>query len=530
MWKRIKSFFRENDYFAISFTFRYKKEDKFSTWQGGIITFIIIAIYLFFGIYYFIPFIRKKNFTIFYNTINLKGTSSIKIKMDSSEIKIGLECGIQQEEELNKYLNFSVIYYTKKTNDSGTFPIGKVDIYSVDETSKIYEINGTYGDDTFQYIEISLNSKNNTSDYINKIDRFLFENDCKLEFHYTDYSIDYNKFEEPFNKFNNEIFLQLNPYFCVKMNVFFMEQILANDNDLLFEYKDEEIKRTIFSRSEQYFLYKGNNNTKEENRPKDYESYGKIYLRADSKKVEIKRKYQTFFEFWADTFSFWNALIAVIAFILNSFYKFYAFHFIGNEIFFFKEKKSNNLNFSEKNKEIKRLMDITKVKESKSILKYNLTNIEKNNENINQTLNNLREGDKNENNNSQKIIKYSFNFYEIPLVIKWLKIFRCIQICKYQKLINKINLYSKAKNIMKEKLNIVVYIKNMLYLDTFKKRIKNEDKDYILEFLGMPITSPVQSEINEENSNINNNIFLKSSLGKFGTDNLKLSNIKKEEN
>ena len=118
MWKRIKSFFRENDYFAISFTFRYKKEDKFSTWQGGIITFIIIAIYLFFGIYYFIPFIRKKNFTIFYNTINLKGTSPITINMDSSEIKIGLECGIQQEEELNKYLNFSVIYYIKKTNDS----------------------------------------------------------------------------------------------------------------------------------------------------------------------------------------------------------------------------------------------------------------------------------------------------------------------------------------------------------------------------------------------------------------------------
>ena len=97
MRKRIKIFFRENDSFAISFTFRYKKEDKFSTWQGGIITIIIIAIYLFFGIYYFIPFIRKKNFTLFYNTINLETASPIMLDIGTSKIEIGLECGNQQE-------------------------------------------------------------------------------------------------------------------------------------------------------------------------------------------------------------------------------------------------------------------------------------------------------------------------------------------------------------------------------------------------------------------------------------------------
>ena len=68
MWKRTKNFFRESDAFGISFTFRYKKENNFATWQGGVITFLIIAMYLFFGIYYFIPFVRKKNFTLFYIT------------------------------------------------------------------------------------------------------------------------------------------------------------------------------------------------------------------------------------------------------------------------------------------------------------------------------------------------------------------------------------------------------------------------------------------------------------------------------
>ena len=178
-------------------------------------------------------------------------------------------------------------------------------------------------------------------------------------------------------------------------------------------------------------------------------------------------------------------------------------------------------------------MDITKTKtkDYERASTNNIRNIEKNNDEIiNQTVNELKVEDKIANFDNQKITKYSFNFYEIPVIIKWLKLFRCINICKCQKLMNKMNLYSKAKNIMKEKLNIVVYIKNMLYLDTFKKKIKNEDKDYILQFLGMPITSPVQSEINEENSNINNNIYLKSSMMKSDIKNsLKSSNIKKTE-
>ena len=540
MLKRTKNFFRESDAFGISFTFRYKRENNFATWQGGVLTFLIIAMYLFFGIYYFIPFVRKKNYTIYYNTISVPETKKYKLDIDISPFKFELECRSQQE-EIKRYLDFKASYYYKETNDSGTFIIEKVDFKLVNSTlqnenndKKNYTISDRYGGKEFKYFEISLNSKE--SQNISEIDKLLLENDCKLEFHYNDYSIDYDKLEKPLEKYENEFFLQLNPYFCVKVNTFFMKQTLANDHDILFEFEDDEINTNIFSRTEQYFVYKGNYDKNEEYRSEDYESYAKIYIRADPRKVQIKRKYQTFFEFWADTFSFWNALVAIIAFILNSFYKFYAFYYIGNEIFFFKEKENkeiNHLNYSEKNKEIKRLMDITKTKtkDYERSSTNNIRNIEKNNdENINQTNYDLKVEDKVANFDNQKITKYSFNFYEIPVIIKWLKLFRCINICKCQKLMNKMNLYSKAKNIMKEKLNIVVYIKNMLYLDTFKKKIKNEDKDYILQFLGMPIKSPAQSEINEENSNINNNIYLKSSMMKSDIKNsLKSSNIKKTE-
>ena len=540
MWKRTKNFFRESDAFGISFTFRYKRENNFATWQGGVLTFLIIAMYLFFGIYYFIPFVRKKNYTIYYNTISVRETKEYMLDIDISPFKFELECRSQQE-EIKRYLDFKASYYYKETNDSGTFIIEKVDFKLVNSTlqnenndKKNYTISDRYGGKEFKYFEISLNSKESKN--ISEIDKLLLENDCKLEFHYNDYSIDYDKLEKPLEKYENEFFLQLNPYFCVKVNIFFMKQTLANDHDILFEFEDDEINTNIFSRNEQYFVYKGNYDTKKEKLPKDYDTYAKIYIRADAREVKIKRKYQTFFEFWADTFSFWNALFAIVAFILNSFYKFYAFYYIGNEIFFFKEKENkeiNHLNYSEKNKEIKRLMDITKTKtkDYERSSTNNIRNIEKNNdENINQTNYDLKVEDKIANFDNQKITKYSFNFYEIPVIIKWLKLFRCINICKCQKLMNKMNLYSKAKNIMKEKLNIVVYIKNMLYLDTFKKKIKNEDKDYILQFLGMPIKSPAQSEINEENSNINNNIYLKSSMMKSDIKNsLKSSNIKKTE-
>ena len=61
----------------------------------------------------------------------------------------------------------------------------------------------------------------------------------------------------------------------------------------------------------------------------------------------------------------------------------------------------------------------------------------------------------------------------------------------------------------------------MLYLDTFKKKISYEDKEYILKFLDIPLISSVQSEIGKYNTN--NNIYFKSSIyGKSETDILKL--------
>jgi len=505
----ILNFIKEIDIFAISISFRYSKDDdKYSTIFGGIITLLIIATYITFGIIYFIPFVNKENFTLFYNTINLPYADPILLDSNNSFLAIGLECGNQQEKELNKYLDFKVIYYYKQTNKYGTFTKEKEEIpliyknnsnlLSINDLNKV--IKGRYGDPEFRYIEISLNIKENMSKNINEIDKILLKNDCKLEFHYTDYTINYNKVEEPFKKFKNEIFSQLNPFFCLKMNTFFMKQTLSNDNDLLFQYKDEDISKYLFSRSEQYFLYKGNNNTKEENRPKDYESYAKIYLRADSRTVEIKRKYQSLFEFWADTFSFWDGMVAIISFVLNSFYKFYAFYNIGNEIFFRESEDLTKLNISKKSEELKKIKDII-AKCNKNIIKENETltnsNLIKSNVNI------FNEEEKN---NNQNEMNYSFWFFEVPMLIRYFSCLKFVKICKFQSLKNKESLYSLQKEIMKKKLDVALYIKNMLYLNELKNKedIDTEkNKENSLKFLDKYNISSIHDRIKngEENNN-----------------------------
>ena len=513
MREKIKNFIKAIDFLGPPISFRYKKdEDKYSSILGGVISLLFILCYIGFGIIYFIQYVRMNKYNLIYNIINLPKADTV-ILNSSNLFYIGLECGNQQEKELNKYLDFKVIYYVKGKNKYGTFTKEKEEIplISTNNTNntnntnllsinKLYKtIKGKYGDSIFQYIEISLNIKKDMTEYINEIDKILFKNDCKLELHYTDYTLDYN-IKKPLKEFKNEIFLQLNPFFCLKMNTFFMKQTLSNENDFLLKNKVEDTNKYIFSRSEQYFLYKGNNNTKKENRPKDYESYAKIYLRADSKRVEIKRKYETIFEFWADAFSLFDGLISISAFIFNSFYKFYIFYNIGNEIFFNKDN-IHNLNFFQKREELKKMRDIIDKninKENESISNRNL---------LQRTEITLNEEEK----SNEKTINYSVKFYEVPMFIKYFNYLKLIRKCKCQNLKRKEALYSLQKDIIKRKLDISFYLKKMIYLDKLENKSNDSEdsKKNIFELLGKCKVSPEKHNIKSKRENIFNNNSLK---------------------
>ena len=97
--KIIKDFLRRIDVFGVTFNFKYKSKDKYSTSIGGLFVFLFSILACYMGIYYFIPFYQRKNFTTLYYTMNLNYTETIKLKEANAAFSIGLSC--DEKEGLN---------------------------------------------------------------------------------------------------------------------------------------------------------------------------------------------------------------------------------------------------------------------------------------------------------------------------------------------------------------------------------------------------------------------------------------------
>ena len=113
----------------------------------------------------------------------------------------------------------------------------------------------------------------------------FFKNDCKLQIVYPDITIDLNNYKDPLKSYLNEVFIQLNPTLYIKRNMFFMNQYLMDDDDILFEIFNEvgySFITSLFSKYEEYSLYLGLNRSI--TNPPEKIKYAKLYMRADTKK------------------------------------------------------------------------------------------------------------------------------------------------------------------------------------------------------------------------------------------------------
>ena len=217
---------------------------------------------------------------------------------------------------------------------------------------------GIYTDEVFIYYEFSVVSKNDSVDLFQKIDKYLTEQDCRLELYYTDVTIDLDNYKEPIKPYINSVFIQLNPTLFLKMNVYFKNQYFNNDNFLLFVFDEEEETtiHTLFSRVEDYSLYKGLDRGVA--LPNDNTKYANIYIRADTSKTTIKRKYQKVMEFYADYSSLLISLYRVLYIIFCFVNRFYADHSLAKQIFFFKEAENRHFDINRKSIQIKNLIKI----------------------------------------------------------------------------------------------------------------------------------------------------------------------------
>ena len=385
--KTIKNFFTALDIFGVTYGFRYKDKEKFQTAVGGFFVLLFFALVLGMGIYYFIPFINRKNYTIVYYTMNLAATEEVNLFASESNFAVGLTCENNDKEyrKINElfYLKSRYVLYIKSRD--GTY---RKDATNLDTHKCTYDdfynkynknmdylgvsnfdcvkdkdvsIQGIFSDQVFSYYEFSVVTYNQSEELIKEAERFLFHNDCKLQFVYTDIIIDLDNYEKPETQYLNELFIQLNPTLFIKRNIYFMNQYFTNDDYLMFNFEEgdeaAEIK-PLYSRYEEYALYKGLDRIS--NQPDEFDYFTKIYIRAELKRTIIKRKYQKFMEFYADASSLLVAIYEILVIIFNYIDTFYAHHSLAQIIFFFKElENEDSFNVNKKKSKIQEILYVT---------------------------------------------------------------------------------------------------------------------------------------------------------------------------
>ena len=287
-----------------------------------------------------------------------------------------------------------------------------------------------------------------------------------------------------------------------------MNYHLYDDNHILHidRKEDKQDIKTGLSRVEDYSLYKGLNRTFK--KVEDYEAYAKIYIRADNKKIEIKRRYQDFMEYYADSSCLLLNIFWILGKIIAYYDKIKANHSISKKLFYFEGIKGNKF------QELKKIKDFIELKrESETKDNINISNdserpgqnskdksnIQYKKEMTKQLMDNF---EKKFNNKNNQFIDFStYNILEMLLSFK-------ICICKTKKLKLKVDLIRQARKVIKDKLDIVYYIRNMIKLELTNK-LKPENKE-IFDFLSRPIFYLNQSKQRKKSktdndSNITNN-------------------------
>ena len=296
-----------------------------------------------------------------------------------------------------------------------------------------------------------------------------------------------------------------------------MNQYLYDDDELITVFDEEQKPKqmeTLFSRYDEYSLYLGLD--RENNKPLSVTDYAKIYIRADTKKTDIRRTYQKLTEFYADASSlliaFYDFMTLIISFITN----FYAEQAVIKKLFIFKEMDDKYFHFSKKSQKIHELVTLTnedinlqfdqaettkrQFKRTKSYmsLRKNARNYTYQNNNHISNIKNMETIDKedhenkseNGNNLKQKTIVFSFNICEALTTM----LFPC---CLAGQLKTKNQLNENAISILYNKLNVILYVRNTILFDIFNTTIIDEKKRDIINFLSRPILSNKKNNIEQ---------------------------------
>lgn len=370
MIKKVKKILKNFDYFAVRINFHYNSKKRYHSVTGGLIFFLFILSSLIYIFLHLSAFINRKNISIIYYDSQINGTDIINFDKYNLSFAFGLEC-----ENYEKYFsNLDEIYnififslkYVKTTRDNNNFiktkesisfhKCNKSDFYNnFNETYEILGLNnyycpdnkshlikGFYRFENFFYYEITISAKNLSYSLYEKI---FSDGNCKFSFYFTEFSININNFYHPFSKQIHQKFSQLTPVEFIKKDIFFILNKFDSYEGLLFD--SSKLNFFIsFSKENDYVNYKGKKRF--ESKIEDYEKFAKFYLKADSKRIEIVRKYMKINEFFAEMLSLFSGILFLLRILVGMLNNFYAYNSIMKKIFLFKTEHEFKLRRSNK--------------------------------------------------------------------------------------------------------------------------------------------------------------------------------------
>ena len=529
----------EYDIFAVHFNFKYDRSDRYSSIFSFVISFIYITFSFYFIIYYLIPFIYRENYEFVKYSMTYFDPSIqyfIKSKIDFAyrlncnnyilidhlfQLNIRLEY-IHQINEIG-FPNIEEIFTYDCTYDNDTkhFKNVKGSQYKCFDLNNL-EIN----DKTFiDNYKIVLSLKETYIQNFSYINDYLLDNDCKIELAFIDKDILLNEHADPIKPVKSSIFLELNPYSIAEMNLYFTKmQIKDKDNLFLIREEGKIRETTAFSRAEKYYNYRGNYLTRQKRKriDIDYKTYAKILIKSESGISVIERKYQNLWEFIGVLSSVLIAFYTVLDFIISIYNKFDFYHSLSKKVFFFTDVKDEHLIYFPNNHKIinlkNKMKDINDSNNNditfyENIIKSNIKNsmilsqksVDRKSTEIDQNSKiNFYIPQNTEKTTTEKAsskpeeIEFSFNIFEI-LFNKF-----CCCGCYTKRnfqIRRKIN--NKAKEILYDKLDIALYIKNIMLLALVKKILLGDENEAIIKFLSRPVLS-LKENNNLQNENYNN--------------------------
>jgi hypothetical protein len=361
--------FKNLDYFGVQLNFQYDNKQKFRSVFGGVTFFCFFVFAMTFTFLNFKNFSNRTMMNLVFNENYSEKAPEIRPLDYSMQYAVGLEVGNPSKLPLlYQYIDIHFISVTlqkingtviksKKLlnmtkctkelffniNEAGFNSLGLQNYFCPDLTN--FSIQGIWTEEIFKYFEFVTFLKpeiytNNNLTLLNEARKLFIDYEIKSSLYYIDTSITVSDYSNPINKFFNSIFIVCDWRFFKKMNLDYMYLKFISDSDMLF--RDEVTFNKDFVVLDSLMEYFGDINedrfTKSTNpRPRDFDTFSKLYIRSSPKSRLTKRVYMKLTEYLANMSSILSSLLLILFLIVARLNLFKAQQSIMQKVLRFKE-------------------------------------------------------------------------------------------------------------------------------------------------------------------------------------------------